>query len=98
MQSRSVESVPQDVSFQTGSRVIAGSAPTAALTRAGASREASRASAGRGLWGQQGGRRVGAACAGPVPVRRVRCAGLPRACAPGEGVLASVSAPALVFQ
>lgn len=27
----------------------------------------------------------GAACAGPVPVRRVRCAGPPRACALGEG-------------
>lgn len=32
MQGRSVESVPQDVPFQTGSRVTAGSAPTAALT------------------------------------------------------------------
>lgn len=28
---------------------------------------------------------MGAACAGPVPARRVRCAGLPRACAPGPG-------------
>lgn len=106
MRGRSVESAPQDVLFQTGSRVTAGSAPTAAPTAGRGERGSIRGERGSvqgrcgaggcggsrvgGVWGPlaQGrylrGECAARGCRGPVPL--------------GEGVLASVSAPALVFQ
>lgn len=88
LKSRSVESVPQDVPFQTGSRVTAGSASPAAPSRAGASREAAGKQQGRceaGAVAAAGGRRAGPLAQGRYLCCECRCAGLPRACAPGPG-------------